>query len=343
MKLKILAAVLAMLLLFSACGKTNSHKNNTAANNGGSASSGSTSSDGEAPSEQEEEPQESGELVCVIKNRFDVNDDETYNAEYPVYLEKYYYDGNGNLVREEMYNYNTDKYQTVVSYTEYEYDENGHCIHEYSDDGNVTEEYYEYDDAGNQTHYTGYVNGDKATEKRWDYDDHGNVIADYEPNSYGDGLEYTSEYEYNSDGTVHTKTSYEADYGHQSAYIEYTYGENGLLARMDVTSYGEYKGYWEYIYDEYGVVLEAHRYNEYGYEDDEDRELYYTEYDEAGNQITYAELYTTGYERGTPRYTLKRTFDSNGNVTEELEYNYDGKLDKVVTYEYAPLSTALWG
>ena len=82
--------------------------------------------------------------------------------------------------------------------------------------------------------------------------------------------------------------------------------------------------------------------NEYGYEDDENRELYYTEYDAAGNQITYAELYTTGTEKGTPRYTYRRTFDSEGNVTEERKYNYKGKPDGLFVYEYAPLSEAIW-
>ena len=124
--------------------------------------------------------------------------------------------------------------------------------------------------------------------------------------------------------------------------MEYTYDENGWLARMDVTSYGDYKGHWEYVYDEYGVILEVHRYNEYGSEDDEKRELYYTEYDEAGNQIIYQDLYTSGTKRGTPRYTYRRTFDSAGNVIEEHRYNYKGKPDGLFVYEYAPLSTAIW-
>ena len=124
--------------------------------------------------------------------------------------------------------------------------------------------------------------------------------------------------------------------------MEYVYDENGRLVRSDVTSWGDYKGHWEYIYDGYGVLLEAHRYDEYGYEDDENRELYYTEYDAAGNQITYAELYTTGTEKGTPRYTYRRTFDSAGNVTEERKYNYKGKPDGLFVYEYAPLSEAIW-
>lgn len=339
MKLKIMAAALALLMLLSACSRNKSnYKYNIPGYTGNTEYSAA-----EEKKSQEEAELKSGEFVCVIKNTFSINDDETYNAEYPLYFDRYYYNEDGDLVREEEYSYNADKYQTVVAYTTYEYDENGHCVHKYSERDDVIEEYYEYDATGNKISEIYYINGDKNEEYRWDYDDHGSVIAYYEPDKYGDGLKYTSEYEYNSDGTVRSKTSYEADYGHQSGYVEYAYDENGLLVRMDVTSYGDYKGYWEYIYDEYGVLLEAHRYDEYGFEDDEDRELYYTEYDSAGNQITYEELYTTGYDCGTPRYTYRRTFDSAGNVTEERRYDYDGKLDGLYTYEYAPLSTAILG
>lgn len=354
MKMKITAAVLVMLLLFSACGKnTDNHKNNSTVNTGSgtaygseaseSEASESEASDGEMSSEQEEAPQESGELVCVKKNALYVDTDESVNTEYPMSFDKYYYDESGKLVREEHYEYKS-KYQTVESCITYEYDENGNCTHKHTEgqDGEEQDEYHEYDAAGNEI---GSWWGDYKEERRYDYDDHGSVIAYYEPNRYQgkDGLEYTSEYEYNSDGTVRTTTSYEADYGHQSAYIEYTYDEKGLLVRKDVTSYGEYKGHWEYVYDEYGFLLEAHRYSEYGYEDDECCELYYTEYDEAGNQIAYANLYTSGSKRGTPRWSYRRNFDSNGNITEERRYDYDGKLERVYTYEYAPLSQALWG
>ena len=334
MKLKILAAALALLMLLSACGrKKNNYKYNIPGYTGDT-----EYSSGEEEQDKETE-QESGKLVCVTKKKYLVNDDETYNAEYPVYFEKYYYDENGNLVREEEYDYDTDRYQTVVRYTTYEYDENGRCVHECSYDDDVVDTYYEYDAAGNQVSKIYYTNGNRSDEYHWEYDDHGSVIASYE---YDNEPEYIVEYEYNDDGTVRSKTGHETKYGHQSGYVEYAYDENGRLVREDVTSWGEYSGYWEYVYDDYGVLIEVHRYDEYGFENDENRELYYTEYDEAGNQITYAELYTTGTEKGTPRYTYRRTFDSEGNVTEERKYNYKGKPDGLFVYEYAPLSEAIW-
>ena len=125
MKCKILAAALALLMLLSACGrKKSNYKYNIPGYTGDT-----EYSSGEEEQDKETE-QESGELVCVTKKKYLVNDDETYNAEYPVYFEKYYYDENGNLVREEEYDYDTDRYQTVVRYTTYEYDENGRCVHE---------------------------------------------------------------------------------------------------------------------------------------------------------------------------------------------------------------------
>lgn len=341
MKLKVLAAVLALVMLLSACGrKKNSYKSNISGytGNGGSSSEGQQAEQ----EEQKEQPEESGELVCTVKNTFYVGSDGYRNEEYPLYIDKYYYDADGNLVREEEYGYNEDKYQTVVSYATYEYDEDGRCVHKYSQRSDVIEEYYEYDAAGNLTKKETYLNGNKSSESRWDYDDRGSAIAYYEPDKYGDGLKYTSEYEYNADGTVRSKTSYEADYGHQSRYEEYAYDAEGRLIRCDVTSWGDYQGYWEYVYDDYGVLIEKHRYNEYGTEDDEKRELYSTEYDEAGNQITYADLYTTGYDRGTPRYTDQKTYDSEGNMVRLERYDYDGKLDNLYTYEYAPLSSAIW-
>ena len=63
---------------------------------------------------------------------------------------------------------------------------------------------------------------------------------------------------------------------------------------------------------------------------------------DAAQKAAYAELYTTGTEKGTPRYTYRRTFDSAGNVTEERKYNYKGKPDGLFVYEYAPLSEAIW-
>lgn len=335
MKLKIMVAALALLMLLSACSRNKSnYKYNIPGYTGNTEYSAA-----EEEEPQEEAAQESGELVCVTKKKYFVNDDETYNAEYPIYFEKYYYDAKGNLVREEEYDYDTDRYQTVVRYTTYEYDENGHCVHECSHNDDVVDIYYEYDAAGNQTSKIYYNNGNKGEEYHWEYDDHGSVIASSE---YDNEPEYISEYEYNDDGTVRSRTSHETKYGYQSSYVEYTYDENGWLARTDVTSWGDYKGYSEYFYDEYGVLLETHSYNEYGYENTEYSKLYYTEYDEAGNQITYQDIYPTGTKRGTPRYTYRRTFDSAGNVTEERRYDYDGKLDGLYTYEYAPLSEAIW-
>lgn len=340
MKCKILAAALALLMLLSACGRKNSSYKYNIPNYSGDAKYSA-----EEQSEQsEQEQQAEGELVCVVKKSFYVNDDETYEADYPLYFWKYYYNEDGSLVREEEYSYQFEKYQAVQNYTDYEYDENGRCVREYSEhneDGSTYEVCYEYDAVGNQTGKVIYKNGENVFECRSEYDDRGSVIAYYEPDRYGDGLDHTTEYEYNDDGTVRSETSYDAK-GNLYYHGEHTYDANGLKVRSDVTSWGEYRGYWEYIYDDRGVLLEVHRYNEYGNENDEDRELYYTEYDEAGNQITYAVLYTTGTNRGTPRVTCRRTFDSAGNVTEERQYDYDGKLDNLYTYEYAPAEKALW-
>ena len=211
MKCKILAAALALLMLLSACGrKKSNYKYNIPGYTGDTEYSA-----GEEEQDKETE-QESGELVCVTKKKYLVNDDETYNVEYPVYFEKYYYDENGNLVREEEYDYDTDRYQTVVRYTTYEYDENGRCVHECSYDDDVVDTYYEYDAAGNQVSKIYYTNGNRSDEYHWEYDDHGSVIASYE---YDNEPEYIVEYEYNDDGTVRSKTSHETKYGHQSGYV----------------------------------------------------------------------------------------------------------------------------
>ena len=173
---------------FSACGrKKNSYKSNISGYTG----NGRSSSEGQQ-AEQEEQLEESGELVCTVKNTFYVGSDGYRNEEYPLYIDKYYYDADGNLVREEEYGYNEDKYQTVVSYATYEYDEDGRCVHKYSQRSDVIEEYYEYDAAGNLTKKETYLNGNKSSESRWDYDDRGSAIAYYEPDKYGDGLKYTS-------------------------------------------------------------------------------------------------------------------------------------------------------
>lgn len=228
---------------------------------------------------------------------------------------RYEYDEKGNLTKEAR----CDETETLRAYDVYEYDENGYVLKmtQYSAGGVKTgyKEYFE------NTTYANKYTGERRSES---YDSDGNLSSVYEYNRNGETtksenyrngkLWSAEENEYDENGNLIKSSSYDADRKFTS-YSVYGYNESGK--RIKISEYdGDDKltGYTEIKRDGKYVLSE-------------------TVYDADGNKTEYTE-----YLENTPDYnTYSRTKRyekyENGKLAELREYNEDGKMTKLISYD----------
>ena len=228
---------------------------------------------------------------------------------------RYEYDEKGNLTKEAR----CDETETLRAYDVYEYDENGYVLKmtQYSAGGVKTgyKEYFE------NTTYANKYTGERRSES---YDSDGNLSSVYEYNRNGETtksenyrngkLWSAEENEYDENGNLIKSSSYDADRKFTS-YSVYGYNESGK--RIKISEYdGDDKltGYTEIKRDGKYVLSE-------------------TVYDADGNKTEYTE-----YLENTPDYnTYSRTKRyekyENGKLAELREYNEDGRMTKLISYD----------
>lgn len=229
---------------------------------------------------------------------------------------RYEYDEKGNLTKEARY----DETETLRAYEVYEYDENGYVLKmtQYSA-GGVKTGYTEYFE---NTTYANKYAGRRRTES---YFSDGSLSYIYEYNKNGETTKsenYSSngklwsaeEYEYDESGNLIKSSSYDADRKFTS-YSVYGYNESGKRIKVSkydgsgtLTEYTEIKRNGDYILSE-------------------------TVYDADGNKTKYTE-----YLENTPDYnTYSRTKRyekyENGKLAELREYNEDGRMTKLISYD----------
>lgn len=228
---------------------------------------------------------------------------------------RYEYDEKGNLTKEARY----DETETLQAYEVYEYDENGYVLKNtrYSANG-VKTGYTEYFE---NTTYANKYAGERRSES---YDSDGNLSSVYEYNRNGETtksenyrngkLWSAEENEYDESGNLIKSSSYDADRKFTS-YSVYGYNESGKRIKISkcdgsgtLTEYTEIKRDGKYVLSE-------------------------TVYDADGNKTEYTE-----YLENTPDYnTYSRTKRyeryENGKLAELREYNEDGRMTKLISYD----------
>lgn len=296
----------------------------------------------------------------AIKNeRFDENGTPVYVTEF---------DGNGNTIRSTNYDENG---KPSWSYG-YEYDEDGKKIKEtsYKEDGSISMIYrYEYDEKGNLTKEARYDETEtlRAYEV-YEYDENGYVLKMTQYNAGGVKTGYTEYFEnttYANKYAGRRRTeSYFSD-GSLSNICEYN--KNGKMTKGEnYSSNGKLWSAEENEYDESGNLIKSSSYDAdrkftsysvYGYNESGKRikiskcdgsgtlteyteikrdgkyVLSETVYDADGNKTEYTE-----YLENTPDYnTYSRTKRyeryENGKLAELREYNEDGRMTKLISYD----------
>lgn len=296
----------------------------------------------------------------AIKNeRFDENGTPVYVTEF---------DGNGNTIRSTNYDENG---KPSWSYG-YEYDEDGKKIKEtsYKEDGSISMIYrYEYDEKGNLTKEARYDETEtlRAYEV-YEYDENGYVLKNtrYSANGVKTGYkEYFENTTYaNKYAGERRSESYDSD--GSLSYI-YEYNKNGKTTKSEnYSSNGKLRSAEEYEYDESGNLIKSSSYDAdrkftsysvYGYNESGKR-IKISKYDGSGTLTEYTEIKRDGkyvlsetvydadgnkteyteYLENTPDYnTYSRTKRyekyENGKLAELREYNEDGRMTKLISYD----------
>lgn len=296
----------------------------------------------------------------AIKNeRFDENGTPVYVTEY---------DGNGNTIRSTNYDENG---KPSWSYG-YEYDEDGKKIKEtsYKEDGSISMIYrYEYDEKGNITKEARYDETEtlRAYEV-YEYDENGYVLKMTQYNAGGVKTGYTEYFENTTYANKYAgRRRTESYFSDGSLSYIYEYNKNGKTTKSEnYSSNGKLWSAEENEYDESGNLIKSSSYDAdrkftsysvYGYNESGKRikiskcdgsgtlteyteikrdgkyVLSETVYDADGNKTEYTEyLENTGiyeiYSR-TKRYERYE----NGKLAELREYNEDGRMTKLISYD----------
>lgn len=295
----------------------------------------------------------------AIKNeRFDENGTPVYVTEF---------DGNGNTIRSTNYDENG---KPSWSYG-YEYDEDGKKIKEtsYKEDGSISMIYrYEYDEKGNITKEARYDETEtlRAYEV-YEYDENGYVLKMTQYSAGGVKTGYTEYFENTTYANKYAgRRRTESYFSDGSLSYIYEYNKNGETTKSEDYRNGKLWSAEENEYDENGNLIKSSSYDAdrkftsysvYGYNesgkrikiseyDGDDKLTGYTEikrdgkyvlsetvYDADGNKTEYTE-----YLENTPDYnTYSRTKRyekyENGKLAELREYNEDGRMTKLISYD----------
>lgn len=295
----------------------------------------------------------------AIKNeRFDENGTPVYVTEY---------DGNGNTIRSTNYDENG---KPSWSYG-YEYDEDGKKIKEtsYKEDGSISMIYrYEYDEKGNLTKEARYDETEtlRAYEV-YEYDENGYVLKNTRYSASGVKTGYTEYFENTTYANKYAEErrseSYDSD-GNLSSVYEYN--KNGKTTKSENYRNGKLWSAEENEYDESGNLIKSSSYDAdrkftsysvYGYNESGKR-IKISKYDGSGTLTEYTEIKRDGkyvlsetvydadgnkteyteYLENTPDYnTYSRTKRyekyENGKLAELREYNEDGRMTKLISYD----------
>jgi len=218
------------------------------------------------------------------------------------YIE-YIYNKNRDLVAKDYYHPWGEFFYTNEAYT---YDDNGNLI-----------ETYDFSDG--RTEYSYNSEGDIVEERRYDLDGTLSSVIEYangypSKEAYGIHGDFDrggySEYEYDSNGNLLSKISYNAD-DYMTGHETHTYDENGnLLSRISYNAAGYIIGSETHAYDENG--------NETMFKSESPGATYWIEYEynENGQKI------------------FETNYASNGEVEEQVEYVYDQNMEPMEIIQY---------
>lgn len=295
----------------------------------------------------------------AIKNeRFDENGTPVYVTEF---------DGNGNTIRSTNYDENG---KPSWSYG-YEYDEDGKKIKEtsYKEDGSISMIYrYEYDEKGNLTKEARYDETEtlRAYEV-YEYDENGYVLKMTQYNAGGVKTGYTEYFENTTYANKYAgRRRTESYFSDGSLSYIYEYNKNGETTKSEDYRNGKLWSAEEYEYDESGNLIKSSSYDAdrkftsysvYGYNESGKR-IKISKYDGSGTLTEYTEIKRNGdyilsetvydadgnktkyteYLENTPDYnTYSRTKRyekyENGKLAELREYNEDGRMTKLISYD----------
>jgi len=169
---------------------------------------------------------------------------------------------------------------------------------------------------------------------RTPYDEHGNLLSeDKGMTVVGGGMKITKgyrvyEYEYDDSGRIVTCsiTTQGKGTNKTNKTKTFVYGANGKLAKeSELDEAGNVCYYHEWVYDKDGNLI-----REIGLAGDEQRVLRENSYDENGllvKEIEYDE--EGGIERA---YEYK--YDENGLLVKKIEYDEEGGIERVYEYKY---------
>lgn len=295
----------------------------------------------------------------AIKNeRFDENGTPVYVTEF---------DGNGNTIRSTNYDENG---KPSWSYG-YEYDEDGKKIKEtsYKEDGSISMIYrYEYDEKGNLTKEARYDETEtlRAYEV-YEYDENGYVLKMTQYSAGGVKTGYTEYFENTTYANKYAgRRRTESYFSDGSLSYIYEYNKNGETTKSENYRNGKLWSAEENEYDESGNLIKSSSYDAdrkftsysvYGYNESGKR-IKISKYDGSGTLTEYTEIKRDGkyvlsetvydadgnkteyteYLENTPDYnTYSRTKRyeryENGKLAELREYNEDGRMTKLISYD----------
>lgn len=280
-------------------------------------------------------------LITEPKNDKVLVKEEEYDGdENLTIVTNYYYDDQGNLVKEETSNFNAgNAIYGLPDWTseriEYEYDSRGHKIKQTN--------YDIYGNIGNWEEFERNAQGE--TIKRTTFNSDGNIAywIEYTRDNQGNAIKsmdnegWTTERKYNEQGKKTEIISYDKA-GNIEHWQEYEYNEQGDLVKEAICSSKGNIYLSEYEYNEQGNLVKltedstseviVSEYNEYSGEDKVavqrvqysdsdviDREIYY-EYDDMGNlqsKVTY-DLWS---------YDGNAVLVSNKHMVNRVEYTYE--------------------
>ncbi len=248
---------------------------------------------------------------------------ETWTSSYPYNI--YTYDENGNLLTESKKNTQGDSEEIINSYDEYgnlishEVNKNGELknktVYTYYDNGKIktkTEDVYS-GTTGEQTYTQTFSYNEKGHEIRQEFIGYGSVFA-------GQHNIIDTEYTYSSSDKILCKvvTDHTAGYSYQ---VIRTYDENDNIISESTIGDGvnvhDRNKTW--VVDDAGNILK--------YDDGSGKESEYT-YDSAGNVLSAAIAYSTGYNDLTTY-----EYDEAGNILKVSQITWNNNGDEYPSYE----------
>ena len=226
-----------------------------------------------------------------------------------------------NPAYEEVFTYNEHgllcKSVSEDTVFDYEYDQNKRLVKTLYN-GSLNNE-YEYDDKGNLIKHTSWLGKYPQFGYEYAYDDQGRMIREVVLRGNPDfnilELSYTTEYTYDKDGNMTSRTwTYQNG---STSRTDYVYDKDGNLIREETGAVVV-----EYVYDNKGNILE---------EKNNSTTVQYT-YDQNGHLTQkISKNLTSGYVE----YSFIYEYDGNGNVIKETqESQMNGPYKGVTSYTY---------